>query len=484
MRRLILALLFIALFASVGLSQGAPPITFVEADGSPKKTAPTKIIVSNGTLSCSGSTCTITTGGGSVGGADTQLLYNNAGASGGITGATSDGTNVTFGSANLRATNPRITTGILDSGGNGMFTFTATGSAVNGFGFTNAATAGSPLFSAVGTDTDIPLTVSPKGSGRLESTGPLRLSGTVSDTFTTPASSSVPTKINIPFYDPGNFGQIVAMGVGDVGDNRRVMSLLDARTAPHQPTLAVFAPNENNLFGPTWEGSNSEVTLKTTVPRGVVRVSDGSSPAQLVVAPAGVSSAAFLFVHADANTIPAFQVDSHSSPTIDWARFTNNGTVTTGNYAGVSSGGYMFDVGIKRVATQFDKTSDTTLANITGLSVNVIAGKSYKFESILYTTSNVAGGVKFAIAGTATATAIIYEAIVTDAAALSAQTRATTLASAVGGVTAVTAAYCRITGTITVDAAGTLTTQFAQNASNGTASSVLVGSTFTVNEIP
>lgn len=132
------------------------------------------------------------------------------------------------------------------------------------------------------------------------------------------------------------------------------------------------------------------------------------------------------------------------------------------------------------VGTQFDKTSDTTLANVTNLSRDVEAGKKYKFRAVLFTSSNVASGVKAAIAGTATATAIVYEALVWNAAALAAQTRATALATAVGGVTAVTAALVIIEGTITVNAAGTLTVQFAQNASGGTASSVLVGSTLEV----
>ena len=135
-----------------------------------------------------------------------------------------------------------------------------------------------------------------------------------------------------------------------------------------------------------------------------------------------------------------------------------------------------------RVSTQFDKTSDTTLANITGLTATVVAGKIYRFEACLFTSSNVAGGVKVAIAGTATATAIVYEGISTDA-GLATQTRATALATAVGAVTAVTAAYIYITGLITVNAAGTLTVQFAQNASNGTASSVLVGSTFVITQM-
>jgi hypothetical protein len=48
----------------------------------------------------------------SPGGSDTQLQRNNGGAFGGISGATSDGTNVTFGSGNLLATAPVFTTNI------------------------------------------------------------------------------------------------------------------------------------------------------------------------------------------------------------------------------------------------------------------------------------------------------------------------------------------------------------------------------------
>jgi hypothetical protein len=133
-----------------------------------------------------------------------------------------------------------------------------------------------------------------------------------------------------------------------------------------------------------------------------------------------------------------------------------------------------------RVGTQFDKTSNTTLGNITNLTRNVEAGRTYGFTAVLYTTSNVAGGVKAAISGTATATSIIYEASVTDAGvgATIGTARATALDTTVGDVTAVTAARITITGTIVVNSAGTLTVQFAQNASNGSASSVLVNSSF------
>lgn len=136
-----------------------------------------------------------------------------------------------------------------------------------------------------------------------------------------------------------------------------------------------------------------------------------------------------------------------------------------------------------RVSTQFDVTSNTTLANITGLTATLVAGHIYRFEANIYTTSNSGGGVKFAIAGTATATSVIYDGLTTDA-GLTTQGRGTSMAATVGAVTSVTAAYFRVTGTIVVNAGGTITLQFAQNASNGTASSVLVGSTFIITEMP
>lgn len=152
----------------------------------------------------------------------------------------------------------------------------------------------------------------------------------------------------------------------------------------------------------------------------------------------------------------------------------------------VKSNGFFTDAGIKRVSSQFDKTSSITLADVTGLSMNLMAGRTYTFRAVLYTTSNVAGGVKVAIAGTATATAIVYEAYVleTGVVKVPGTTRATALATTVGDVTAVTVATIVIEGTITVNAAGTLTVQFAQNASNGSASSVLVGSSFMARDNP
>lgn len=134
------------------------------------------------------------------------------------------------------------------------------------------------------------------------------------------------------------------------------------------------------------------------------------------------------------------------------------------------------------VNSNFAKTSNTTLGDITGLTADLLAGRRYSFVAKLYTTSNVGGGVKVAIDGTCTATSIVYEGLTSNA-GLTTQSRGAALGNAVGAVTAVTVAYIEISGTILVNAAGTLTVQFAQNASNAAASTVLANSTFVVRDI-
>ena len=114
---------------------------------------------------------------------------------------------------------------------------------------------------------------------------------------------------------------------------------------------------------------------------------------------------------------------------------------------------------------QVDRTSSTTLTNITGLSVNVIAGATYNFVARVVGTSTINGGAKFAIGGTATATSVSYTGKNYNGTTTNASTTTTTLGNAVGASTAVFT-DALIFGSIVVNAAGTLTVQIAQNASH------------------
>ena len=68
---------------------------------------------------------------------------------------------------NKTLTAPKIGTSILDTNGNELFLLTATASAVNELTLANAATGNSPVLSATGGDSNIGITLTPKGTGEV-----------------------------------------------------------------------------------------------------------------------------------------------------------------------------------------------------------------------------------------------------------------------------------------------------------------------------
>ena len=66
---------------------------------------------------------------------------------------------------NKTLTSPKIGTSILDTNGAELFKLTATSSAVNEITYNNAATGNKPTFTASGGDTNIGVSIQPKGSG-------------------------------------------------------------------------------------------------------------------------------------------------------------------------------------------------------------------------------------------------------------------------------------------------------------------------------
>jgi hypothetical protein len=137
--------------------------------------------------------------------------------------------------------------------------------------------------------------------------------------------------------------------------------------------------------------------------------------------------------------------------------------------------------GMARTTAQFDKTN-TTLADVTNLSITVASGKTYRFKAILFVTADATGGLKVALSGTATITSARYDIVAvnkgTSAIVISSEKTALNSSSGHAGATTATVT---VEGVITVNVGGTLTVQFAQNAANGT-SSVLVGSSLLAHE--
>lgn len=143
---------------------------------------------------------------------------------------------------------------------------------------------------------------------------------------------------------------------------------------------------------------------------------------------------------------------------------------------------------VTKTDADFSVTSSVALTDIPGLKVEVEKGRTYRFSALLFVKSMaVAGGTKAAIAGTCTAVDIRYEGYSLEAGATPLHGYAQ--ATALGGAVADTAAYTNtiatiyIRGTITVNAAGNLRVQFAQNTSDVTASVIARGGIFLVEDV-
>ena len=172
-------------------------------------TAGSGISITNGAGSIS---IAATGGGGSPGGSTTQVQYNNAGSFGGITNATTDGTT-------LSMTSPKIITAINDTNANELIKFTATASAVNEITVANAATTTNPVISATGGDTNIGITLTPKGTGGVTTANCLAVGGATPSTsgagITFPATQSSSSDANtLDDYEEGTWTPTLANATG------------------------------------------------------------------------------------------------------------------------------------------------------------------------------------------------------------------------------------------------------------------------------
>lgn len=155
---------------------------------------------------------------------------------------------------------------------------------------------------------------------------------------------------------------------------------------------------------------------------------------------------------------------------------------TTDDPAGSSKNFLPFDIApiSKRLTADFPSTT-TTLATVTGLSVDVEAGIEYVYTAKLNIAPDTTGGSKWAMGGTATATEVDYSTIrdsdVSRLGTGGGPKTALDSTDAVAGTA--TDVQVTISGSIKVNAAGTFGVRFAQNSASGT-SNVKKGSTFTI----
>jgi hypothetical protein len=125
-------------------------------------------------------------------------------------------------------------------------------------------------------------------------------------------------------------------------------------------------------------------------------------------------------------------------------------------------------------------TSNTTYANLTGLTLSIPAVGTYEIEVFVGLTANVAGGAKLLMAYTGTQGSTVTGSYLIN------DTTSTILASNVAAsgsgfdpfefaLTAAINGFFRLTGTLTFSSSGTLSVQGAQNASSINTTTFLTG---------
>lgn len=111
------------------------------------------------------------------------------------------------------------------------------------------------------------------------------------------------------------------------------------------------------------------------------------------------------------------------------------------------------------------EVAGTTLTDIDDLAMYVQAGRTYIFRAVIFWTADASAGIKFAMDGTATASAIIYQMKALNDATGSNSILSSAQKTALGGSagqTGATTGLCEIVGSITVSASGTLVPQIAE----------------------
>lgn len=93
----------------------------------------------------------------------------------------------------------------------------------------------------------------------------LTIQGGGSLMYTTPGGASLKTAINIPNYQLNAYDTIFAFGLpASSASTARGMLIADARTGNHQATIGVLSPDEDQIMGFSWNGSNSTGYITNT----------------------------------------------------------------------------------------------------------------------------------------------------------------------------------------------------------------------------
>ena len=154
-----------------------------------------------------------------------------------------------------------------------------------------------------------------------------------------------------------------------------------------------------------------------------------------------------------------------------------------------NANGWLQWAGEARCTANTNSNNTTVLAIATGMTVTLLAGRTYSFIVEVPFTCTAAQGIRAAMvaSGGLTATNIVYGGYIVDSAAngIKGNAQATALGTVVANAALTgTAGLVRIAGTITVNVAGSIQFQFAQSSAAANNTTVLQGAYMWFNDMP
>lgn len=276
----------------------------------------------------------------------------------------------------------------------------------------------------------------------------------------------------MPFYGSPPGTQIFVPSASPNSIGVGVNSLQDDSAGANNVAVGINAGNQittgaNNLvLGPN--------VASTTLATGSNNIIIGTTAAADA---AGASTSNSLWLGGGATAvISATAINSTPVVTIPGSLTITGALTATGGVTGAVTG-----VGgsVGGIATgTFSQASNTTLTTITGMSCTLTAGGVYAFQGYLTCTTTATGiGLNLALTGTnsLSATSFVSDTWSYNTTTLNAETNQTTLGSLMLSAAQIITAI-DFSGSIVVNAGGTINLQAAQKASNTTAVTVANGS--------
>jgi len=165
---------------------------------------------------------------------------------------------------NKTLTSPKIGTAILDTNGLQLALLTATGTAVNEFTIANAAAGAGPTLSATGDDTNVPINITPKGTGDVfinpPTSGALKIAGSSTQAGTFKMFEDTDLGTYYAGFRPGNLTEdtLYTLPLADAGTSG------DALTSNASGTLSWTTISG----GTSWQSVTTGTTVTTVAGSG------------------------------------------------------------------------------------------------------------------------------------------------------------------------------------------------------------------------